>query len=119
MNFDELQLPITNSSGETICSELVIFLNKLSLIVNDENTQYYFNNFQLPSNVDQNLIKNSYDYLFPFIVESIDAQHDIYCYDFGRDACPKVVVFADHSIVNKWNSVSEFLSWFNKLAVHF
>jgi len=110
MNFDQLRVALQDNN-RPIPDGFSFFLDKVSLVVNNKDNDAFFSNFHLPSSQDINLIEHLYNSLMPFIVESVSEQHDIYCYEFEQEAYPKVVVFSDHALVNKWDSVSEFLSW--------
>jgi len=115
MNFDQFKRVVKNGD-QAIFTDFSVFLDKLSLMTIAKKGHFFPDCFQLPSSEDINLIESSYDCLIPFIVESTGGQRDIYCYDFKQKSCPKVAVFADHSIVNRWDSVPEFLSWFSNIA---
>ena len=115
MNFDGLKCTLENRRGP-ILTDFLIFLDQLSLVVNDKKNAMFFTNFQCPSNQDIKLIEHSYDSQIPFFIESTNGQHDIYCYDFEDEAYPKIAIFSDHSFVNKWDSVSDFLTWLDRMA---
>ena len=87
------------------------FLEKLSLVVNSKNGQMFFCNFKLPSGRDISIVRESYDFFIPFLIESASGQHDIYCYDFEQQRYPTIAVVSDHAVVNRWNSVPDFLAW--------
>lgn len=115
MNFDELKNTFKDNS-RPILNDFFDFLDKLSLVANAKNNEVFFSDFQLPSNQDMNFIENSYDSFIPFLVESASGQYDIYCYDFEQEACPAVAVFSDHAVVNRWDSVPDFLSWLERMT---
>lgn len=110
MNFDELKNEYKSNSSP-ILNDFYVFLDKLTLVVNAKNNEVFFRNFQLPNNQDIKLIEQSYDNFIPFFVESASGQHDIYCYDFEQEACPAVAIFSDHAVVNRWDSIPDFLNW--------
>jgi hypothetical protein len=91
------------------------FLKKVGSLMNIKNNQIFLNDFQFPSDEDIEFIENSYDCLIPFMVEVTNGQHDIYCYDFEEKSSPQIVVFSDHSIVNKWSLASDFFFLLNSM----
>jgi hypothetical protein len=115
MKFDDFKF-IDKYRNLHIFIEFSDFIKKLDSFMNIKNNQFFLNGFQFPSDEDVELIENGYDCLIPFMVEITNGQHDIYCYDFEEKSSPQIVVFSDHSIVNKWSSVSEFFFWLNSMA---
>lgn len=91
-----------------------VFLDELATRINEERGDFLPANFSLPANEDINSIEG-YDNLIPFLVDVSDDNRDIYCYEFEQDEDSAVVVFCDHAIVQRWNSVTEFLDWFSNL----
>jgi hypothetical protein len=92
------------------------FFDQVSLIINAKSGNSFFTGLQPPGMEDVNFIKKSYDDLIPFFVDVANGQRDIYCYDFQIKAYPTVVVFSGDGFVNKWNSVSHFLSWLDAMG---
>ncbi|KQZ28756.1 hypothetical protein [Duganella sp. Root1480D1] len=110
MKFDDVRRQFRHENTFVV-NQFNVLLDDLLLFANDENNAAFFGTFQAPDNEDMLIIRQSYENLMPFVVEIESGQHDIYCYDFEQVSQPQVVTFSDHAIVNRWDSVQDFINW--------